>query len=49
VILDYFVGLAMYHGHPPDQARSYAWRDLQLMAIVTDALADRHPNGGTHG
>ena len=24
----------MLHGHPPDEAAEYAWRDLEILALL---------------
>lgn len=39
----------MMHGHPPEQARAYDMRDLELMAIVTDVFDEQPLPGGHYG
>lgn len=42
-MLDYLVGRAMMAGHSPEAARDYAWRDLELLTIVSEAVGSRTP------
>jgi hypothetical protein len=35
-MVDYLTGMAMLYGHPPERAREFAYRDLELMALVAD-------------
>lgn len=36
----------MYHGHPPNAAREYAQRDLELLGIVHDMMHTLPDRGG---
>jgi hypothetical protein len=38
---DLLVGLAALHGHPPAQARGYAWRDLELIQVMHHITTQR--------
>lgn len=33
-MLDYLVGIAALHGHDPREARAYARRDLEIIALL---------------